>query len=377
MHQVTFFPNGNADTYLIELENGRRMLVDYAHRRNPDGLNADGTKDRRIDLPSALQGKLDGSDHIDVVALTHGHDDHIDRASEFFYLRHSTSYQGKGRVKIDVLWVPAAMIVDGNLEGDAEIMQREARHRLKEGQGIRVFSRPERLEEWFEREKIDLDSRQGLITDAGACAPEFTIDVDGVEFFVHSPFARRQDDGSLADLNQCSLVLQATFDVAGKRTRMLLTADAEHEALDEIVIQTRKNQNGARLEWEIAKLPHHCSYKSLSAEKGDDETTPDKNIAWLWETQGRGKVIMVSTSDPIPTGDTTQPPHVQAARYYRRRADDVDGEFVATMEHPKQSEPQPLVVAIDRVGPKVDRAASAGTTSILVASAPRAGCGDV
>jgi len=89
MHKVTFFPNGNADTYLIELENGRRVLVDYAHRRNPDGRNPDGAKDLRIDLPSALKETLGGSDHIDVVALTHGHDDHIDRASEFFFLRHS------------------------------------------------------------------------------------------------------------------------------------------------------------------------------------------------------------------------------------------------------------------------------------------------
>jgi len=376
MHKVTFFPNGNADTYLIELENGRRVLIDYAHRRNPDGRNPDGAKDLRIDLPSALKETLGGSDHIDVVALTHGHDDHIDRASEFFYLRHSKDYHGKGRVKIDVLWVPAAMIVDDTLEGDAEIMQREARHRLKEGQDIRVFSRPERLKEWFEREKIDPDSRKGLITDAGTCVPEFVIDADGVEFFVHSPFARWQDDGTLADLNQCSLVLQATFDIDGKRTAMLLTADAEHEALDEIVAQTRKNKNEARLEWDIAKLPHHCSYKSLSAEKGDNETTPNDDIAWLWETQGRKKAIMVSTSDPIPAGDTTQPPHSQAARYYRHRADDLDGEFVVTMEHPKKSDPQPLVVTIDGAGPKVDRGASAGPKSILIAPAPRAGCGD-
>lgn len=56
---------------------------------------------------------------------------------------------------------------------------------------------------------------------------------------------------------------------------------------------------------------------------------------------------MVSTSDPIPDEDTTQPPHRQAANFYKEVATDINGEFKVTMEHPKEEAPEPLVITID------------------------------
>src|SRR5262249_48363466 len=154
--------------------------------------------------------------------------DHICGSTEFFYLRHAEKYQDDERVKIDEMWVPAAAITEEGLTGEAKILRTEARHRLKEGEGIRVFSRPEALKAWLEGEGLTLESRKHLITDAGQVIPGFTKETHGVEFFLHSPFAWRQDDGTLIDRNTCAIVVQATFTVDGAETKLMLGADCDH-----------------------------------------------------------------------------------------------------------------------------------------------------
>lgn len=49
MHKITFFPLGNADCCRIDLNDGRKMLFDYAHCRDPEDK-----EDLRIDLYAAL-----------------------------------------------------------------------------------------------------------------------------------------------------------------------------------------------------------------------------------------------------------------------------------------------------------------------------------
>src|SRR5260370_18833012 len=293
MHTITFFTIGNADCSLIDLVGGQKLLFDYANCRNQDD-----SKDLRIDLPTAIQDKLGKQDYFDVVAFTHADDDHVHGASEFFHLDHAKKYQGAGRIKIKQLWVPAAMIVEKEeeLEYDARIIQAEARHRLRIGKDIRVFSRPDRLKEWLLKENIRLEDRKHLITDAGQLIPGFTKLVQGVEFFVHSPFAERVD-GELVDRNDSSLVVQATFQSDDHETRLILSADITCEILSDMVNVTKYHKNDARLAWDVFKLPHHCSYRSLSEEKGENITEPIPEVKWLFE-QGAQRGIIVSTSYP-------------------------------------------------------------------------------
>jgi hypothetical protein len=61
------------------------------------------------------------------------------------------------------------------------------------------------------------------------------------------------------------------------------SADADHEVIDNIVRVTRSYENGERLTWDINNIPHHSSYLSLAAEKGDGETEPSKRLKWLYE----------------------------------------------------------------------------------------------
>ncbi|MGA1824395.1 MAG: hypothetical protein ACMUIP_06990 [bacterium] len=365
MHKVTFYPLGNADCCLIELNNGQKLLFDYADTRNKED-----DKDTRIDLPVKLREVV--NNEFNVVAFTHVDDDHIHGSTDFFYLEHAKKYQSEDRIKIKELWVPAAMITEVGLQGEAGILRAEARYRLKKGAGIRVFSRPERLKEWLEKEELTIEERRHLITDAGQLVPEFEKYQDGVEFFVHSPFAVHADD-TLIDRNACSLILQATFYYDRQETKFMLIGDSTHEILTDIVNITKFHKREGRLEWDIYNIPHHCSYLALNSEKGEEKTIPVPEVEWLLN-QGREKGVLVSCSNPIPKdGEDTQPPHKQAGRYYKEVAAEINGEFKVTMEHPTISKPEPLVITIDGWGATVKKTIMNAGVVAVSRPAPRAG----
>lgn len=232
-HRITFYPVGNGDTSQIILENGKRILMDYRHRKKTE--EGEGPE---INLKARLEQELKdaGRDSFDVVAFTHADTDHIENSTEFFELRHATKYQGNGRIKIDTLWVPAAMFLETGTNGQQSsefvIWRQEARHRLKEGKGIRVFSKPEKLKDWLEENGLTLESRRHLITDAGQLAPEFDIGTDGVEFFCHSPFIKHVDDGD--DLrNAASLIFNVRFRRNGTDYDYLAVGDSEWSVLED------------------------------------------------------------------------------------------------------------------------------------------------
>ena len=370
MTKITFYPLGNADTTKIDLANGRTLLFDYANIRDPDDDN-----DLQIDLPAQLRRELAkaGRKMFDAVAFTHLDDDHVTGAPDFFFLEHAAKYQDGDRIKIEELWVPAAAIIETGLSGDKRVIQREARHRLLKGKGVRVFSRPALLKKWLDKHGLSVADRKHLITDAGEFIPGFTRSDDGLEFFVHSPFAMRTDNGEVVDRNRDALVVQATFVVSGVETKAILASDIDHEVIADIVRVTRRNGNSQRLEWHLVKLPHHCSYLSLGPEKGKWKTEPTPRVKWLYENQGQERARAISTSKPIPSVDTEQPPHQQAAKYYREVVAAKNGEFLVTMEHPTQSSPKPLVVEITNRGATVRKTIVGGAAIVTTRPSPRAG----
>ena len=133
--KITFHPLGNADCTRLDLTDGQKMLVDYA-----DVRNAEDSSDRRIDLPEELKNDLRAArrDYYDVVLFTHLDDDHCHGTGDFFWLEHAKKYQSEDRIKIRELWVPAAAILEEGSKDSARLIRQEARHRLKQGSGIRA-----------------------------------------------------------------------------------------------------------------------------------------------------------------------------------------------------------------------------------------------
>jgi hypothetical protein len=381
MHKVTFHNIGNADCIRIDLENGRKLLFDYAHMGDSNGED-----DVCCDLPKELRDDLGDREAFDVVAFTHLDNDHYAGATDFFYFEHIKKYQadvdGELRIKMNEMWVPAAVITEtlrADADAEAKAIQKEARERFKAKAGIRVFSAPRRLRDWCERNDVDFDERKHFVTDAGTLVPSSVAEV-GVEFFVHSPFAMRQDECTVEDRNNDALVLHATFKMGGRETKLFLASDVEHDVLTDIITVTERKKNGCRLEWDIFKLPHHCSHHSLSgAPREGDKSVPEPKVKRLFEEYSQDNCIVVSTSEPIPAKGTERdkkganPPHRQAAAYYRENVVADDGDFKVTMEHPSESDPSPLVIHIDGHGATVKKARAAAAFVATTSRAPRAG----
>jgi len=378
MHQIIFYPVGNGDTSQIILENGKRILLDFRHLKKTEA--GEGPE---IDLKARLIDDLKKADKksFDVVAFTHGDKDHIENSTEFFELLYAKKYQGKDRIKIDQLWVPAAMILETAFNDEQSdeftIWRQEARYRLKEGKGIRVFSKPEKLKDWLKENGLSVDSRRHMITDAGCVVPDFTLDKDGVEFFCHSPFIKHVDESD--DLrNEAALIFNVRFKSGNNTFDYLASGDSICEVLEDIVAATKYHGNIDRLAWDIYSLPHHCSYRTLSDDKGDTETKPKPLIKELL-LLGKENAYVVSSSNPIE--DTKEgreqklPPHIQAKKCYERYLKEVDGaKFLVTMEEPNKKKPEPIIFEIDNNGiSRGGKAFGSGITILTSSPAPRAG----
>jgi hypothetical protein len=367
MHKVTFYPIGNADCSFIELNNGQNILFDYAHTKI-----AEDEKDLRIDLKTTILEKMDEKekDYIDVVAFTHADEDHYKGFSDIFYLEHAKKYQDDSRLKINDLWIPAELIVETELPSEAKILQSEGRYRLKAKKGIKIFSRPEAIKCWFEKEGLNIDNFRDLFVDAGKYVPGFSFKKNDLEIFVHSPFSILED-GKYVDRNLGSIVVQFNFIVNSQETRMILSADTPYDNWQKIVNITKFKRNNERLNWDIFKIPHHCSYNSLGPEKGKTKTIPVEEVSWLLD-QGNFRGYIISNSNPIKEVESDQPPHFQAKNCYKEKIAKLNCEFIVTMEFPKESDPKPLVIEIDESGSKVIKR-TLGFTPILTKPAKRAG----
>ncbi len=368
MTKMTLYPIGNADTCLLQMDNGFACFLDYADMHDPQQKG-----DKRMPLAKAFKEDLGWPkrDFVDVGAFTHGDIDHIKGAPELFWLEHAAKYQGPGRIKINEMWVPAALIVEEGCEDDTRVIRAEARHRFLNKKGIRVFSRPEHLKDWLEKQGKRLSDYLGLIVDAGKTVPGFTLEGQGIEFFVHSPFAKPTDAG-LLDRNDDCLVLQIVMRVNGVDTRFLATADCTWDSWTDIVDITRARGNALRLAWDILKIPHHCSYLSMADEKGDYKTEPVAQVEWLLN-QGAKRSVMVSPSWPISDTTEDQPPHVETYRRYKETAQSLDADLVVTMEHPSKGNPKRTVITIDASGPTLKHDFTPAAIAITSTQSPRVG----
>ncbi len=378
MHKIVFYPVGNGDTSQIILENEKRLLFDYRHiKKTQEGTGPE------INLKDRLKDELKKAkkDAFDVVAFTHGDKDHIENSTEFFELLHAEKYQGEGRIKINELWVPAAMILETatNEEQSDEfvIWRQEARHRFKEGKGIRVFSKPEKLKDWLEENGLSLDSRRTLITDAGQIVPGFSIENDGVEFFCHSPFIKHVDHSDELR-NEAALIFNIRFKIENNVYDYLAIGDSRWDVLEDIVQTTKDHNRKDRLNWDIYSIPHHCSYLALNEDKGEKETSPKPLIKELLQC-GKDGAYIVSSSNPIEDSsagrEQKQPPHIQAKKCYEKFLGEINGaKFLVTMEEPNREEPKPIIFNIGKAGITRDDKKLISAAAIITSSpSPRAG----
>lgn len=382
IHTITFYPVGNGDTVQLVLNNGRRVLFDFCQKSaatDEDSPEMDIAKHLREELHAA------NTTYFDVVAFTHADKDHIQGSTNFFELRHSRQYQGEGRIQVAELWVPAAMLLEeaeqDEQKEDFVLWRQEARHRLLEGEGILVFSKPVALRDWLKRKLEDRgenpNARNHLFVDAGAVVPTFSLTRDRAEFFCHSPFIRHTDDGDVIR-NRAALAFNVRIAAGDAQYQFLEIGDADSDDIEDIVATTESHSNADRLEWDLFNIPHHCSYKALNVdEKGDHETAPKQRVADLLR-RGHQDAYIVSCSQIIPDEvaayESIQPPHRQARNAYERYLNEIGGrKFLVTMEEPNHRKPEPIVFEISSEGISWSKSTVTGAPAIVASTPPRAG----
>lgn len=380
-HSVIFYPVGNGDTSQVILHQGKRVLLDFCHRPGSEDASIPC-----IDLKKRLREELKEAkrDYFDVVAFTHADLDHIQGSTDFFHLEHAAKYQGADRVKINELWVPAAMVMQsGTNEQQSDeyiILRQEARHRLLEGKGVLVFSKPQGVADWLEPELKKRgeapDARDHLFVDAGQLVPGFSLLEDGAEFFCHSPFIKHCEEGDIVR-NLAALVFNIRMQVGVSTFDYLEVGDADWEALEDIVNTTKFHGNEDRLRWNILNIPHHCSYLALSDDKGITETVPKPGVEELL-LMGQPDSYVVSCSKPVPNlpaeYKNVQPPHIQARNTYENYVKKVRGRrFLVTMEEPNAFKPEPIIFEVTSGGISWSKSAIVGAPAIITSRPSRAG----
>lgn len=372
-HSVTFFPVGNGDTSLIQLDNGKWLLMDYYHQ----GQGEDPST-TIIDLKRKLTEMLKAAKKtsFEVVMFTHADKDHIQGSSDFFFFEHAAKYQGEDRPKINELWVPAAFVLEEGLEDDDRVIRQEARYRLEQGKGIKVFSKPEDLKDWLKTKNLTVEDRRECFVDAGRVVTTFSAQTDGLELFCHAPFKEQVDEHE-EYRNNASIILHGTFHFTSKAYGYFMIGDADWDYLEKVVTRSEDNGNEDRLVWDLYFTPHHCSYKGLSSEKGTKETTPTEPIDRLLK-KGRLQNYMIAScfafEDIEKPEDRDQPPHIQAKRCYERYSKSTSGrKFLVTMAYPNYKDPKPLIIEITEGGLAVK---DPTPTPILTSAPPRAGHGN-
>lgn len=362
--KITFYPEGNAECILLDLDNNKRMLIDYANMNSID------------DRYPNLEASFAQVKSFDVVMFSHAHEDHVKGASSFFYLDHAQKYQNGNRAKIKELWVSAAFLLDVNPCEDARVIRQEARYRLKEcrGQGIKIFAAPDSLDSWLMENELSTNDYDHPIIHAGTLLYNSAHGLgDNVSIFVHAPFS--EDSDNVENRNDPSIVLQISLSNAGQNTNILITGDTPHEVIDKIVERSEVSGNSDYLKWDLYDIPHHCSHTGLAAERGLDITEPSDNIKRLLGKYGQENAFLVASCRAfadVATGDL-QPPHFQSKNAYIKYSKNSDGtakSFFVTSEYKGMTSPQPLQLKIDEAGISEDIRISA---TIINSPAPRAG----
>lgn len=380
-HRVIFYPVGNGDTSQVVTAAGRRILFDFRHC-----AKAEDADEPEIDLMSRLRKELEDSkrNDFDAVAFTHGDLDHIQGSTEFFELWHDKSRQGGNRVHATQMWFPAAMLLVEPCEdpdNEEYLLCKEGRHRLLEGRGILVFSRPEKLVDWLTKELkkkgLPEDARDHLFVDAGKLVPGFTLAQDSIELFCHSPFIEHCGDGVDIIRNDASLIFNVRLQIDGETFDYLEVGDSDWVVLEDIVKTTAGHRNMDRLAWDIFNIPHHCSYLALSDEKGEKETVPKPLVEQILLAGKPGGYIVSSSKPVLATKEAyeqLQPPHIQARNAYEKYVNKVGGRrFLVTGEEPRAASPEPIEFELSALGVSLKAATGTGSAAIIRSVAPRAG----
>jgi hypothetical protein len=360
---ITFFPVDNGDMTLIELESGRKILMDMNIR-----VAADDDSDDTPDVAKKLRDQLkrDGSGRlfVDAFLLSHPDKDHCSGLERHFHLGAPDDWSKEDdKIFIREIWSSPRVFrrasANNTLCPDAKAFNTEARRRVKRfretngvvGDGDRVL--------------ILGEDTDGKTDDLGAIlvkVDETFSKVNGqrdgsmvARLLAPLPVSEDEEEEDLLDKNHSSTILR--FSLAGDGVsgacKFLTAGDAEVAIWERLWRrhQTRKEW----LEYDVLLAPHHCSWHSLSYDswgklKEKAQVCQEARNAL---SQAKKGAVIVASSKAIKDDDN-DPPCIRAKREYLEIVGEnwVRGEFKCVGEYPSEKAPDTMEFEIGWAGPR-------------------------
>lgn len=333
---VNFFPVGNGDMTLIELESGRKLLIDVNIRNA-----ADDPDDDTPDVAEMLRDRLSRDDedrlYVDGMLLSHPDKDHCTGLRKHFHLGPPSRWsKSADKILIREIW-SSPMVFRRALRthvlcDDANAFRNEAWRRVvwfcdsggmvADGDRILILGKDEgKKTDNLTDILITVDSVFSRIN--GQHDETFSA-----RLLAPRPKSSDETEEEARAKNRSSTILNLAIagqGVAGAG-RFLTGGDAE-VAIWEKLWQRHWN-HADWLDYDLLQAPHHCSWHSLSydswSEMREDAQVCDDAREAL--SQARDGAIIIASSCPI-LDDDNNPPCIRAKREYTAMANNVGGSF--------------------------------------------------
>lgn len=358
--KISFFPIGNGDMTLIQLESGRTILIDVNIRAaadDPEDSTPDVAKMLRERLTRDAKGRL----FVDVFLLSHPDQDHCGGLLKHFHLGPPADWsKADDKIFIRELWSSPLVFRRASknhvLCADAEAFNTEARRRVKHFRDTKVkVEDGDRILILGEDENGKTDDLSDILVKIDEVFSKVNGTHDeslSVRLLGPLPKADDAEEDELSK-NGSSTILR--FSLAAEDNpdagRYLTGGDAGVGIWERLWDRHKKRADW--LSYDILLSPHHCSWRSLShdswSEMGEKAKVTEKARNALSQT--RDGAVVVASSKPIKDDDN-DPPCIRAKREYVAITDAAKGAFKCVCELPSEDDPDVLEFEILQQGPR-------------------------
>lgn len=336
---ITFFPVGNGDMTLVELENGQRILIDIHVR-----AIADDESDDAPDVMSQLRDRLERDEqkrlYVDAFLLSHPDKDHICGLENHFHLGKPADWVAKDdKIIINEMWSSPLIFrraEDAEVaDGDPKAWWDEARRR------VRRFKDNGLATEEGDRILVLGEDCDGKTDDLGdilvPIGESFStvdrISGDSVEIALLGPITAQDDEEEEEfSKNDSSVIARFSLQCGDGEERVhFLTGGDAGVAIWERIWTTYGETE--LLAYDILQTPHHCSWRSLSydsiRECGEKAKVSEDALNALGQARDGAYII---ASSKVISPDDADPPSDRARREYVGILGE-DQRFVCVADH--------------------------------------------
>ncbi|GJD54346.1 metallohydrolase [Methylobacterium dankookense] len=356
------FRVGNGDMALIELEDGRTILVDV-NARQPGADIPDVIAQLRKRLKRDASGRL----YLDAFLLTHPDQDHCRGLREHFHLGPpETWFKTSDKIVIREMWSSPIVFRrasrDHKLCEDADAWACEARRRVKRFRALGIGSDGERI-------RIMGEDVDGKTDDLGPILVKIDEEFSSIcsatsqfkaRLIAPMPASDNEEDEILSK-NNSSVILGLAIQADGyaDASRYLFGGDAEVGIWEQVWDRNKERKHV--LEYDVLVAPHHCSWRSLSwdswSDYGEDAEVSEAARSALGQARSGAEVI---ASSKKVKDDHDDPPCIRAKREYEDIVEPQKGTFTCIADRPGSD---PYEIEVTHAGHKPKRPTVSATVA--------------